>query len=163
AALGAVEIARRPAFLHALNPLYGIDLLIADPWRGFVLLGSVVLAATGAEALYADVGRFGRAAIRAACLRIVFAALVLDYFGQVDVPRINNVLLIAVVALVLGVKSSHNLGAAYGIAVTGTMTITTLLAFLYMRRRGGWPLWSAAPLFLLFLVVDLAFFSANLL
>jgi KUP system potassium uptake protein len=237
ATLGAVQILRDPQILLALNPFYGIDLLFLDPWRGFVLLGSVVLAVTGAEALYADMGHFGREPIRAAWLRLVFPALLLNYFGQgallllhpeavenpfyklmpdwglyplvilasaatiiasqavisgafsltrqavqlgylprvqirhtseeeigqVYVPRINRLLLIAVVALVLGFRSSDNLGAAYGIAVTGTMTITTALAFLYMRRSGGWSLWSSAPLFCLFLVVDLAFFGANLL
>jgi KUP system potassium uptake protein len=236
AAVGGLQIARNPAILLALNPFYGVDLLFLDPRRGFVLLGSVVLAVTGAEALYADMGHFGRPPIRAAWLRFVFPALLLNYFGQgalllvdpgaienpffrlmpqwgllpavalasaatiiasqavisgafsltrqavqlgylprvqvrhtseaeigqVYVPRINWFLLLAVLAVVLGFRSSDNLGAAYGIAVTGTMTITTILAFLYMRTTRGWRTWQGIPLFLLFLVVDLGFFAANL-
>jgi KUP system potassium uptake protein len=80
--LGAVEIARAPAILSALNPLNGIDLLFAAPWEGFVLLGSVVLAVTGAEALYADMGHFGATPIRLAWLRLVCPALLLNYLGQ---------------------------------------------------------------------------------
>jgi KUP system potassium uptake protein len=234
--LGAAQIAREPKILLALDPLYGIDLLVDAPWAGFVLLGAVVLAVTGAEALYADMGHFGGRPIRRAWLFFVFPCLLLNYFGQggllldapdavenpfyrlvpnwallpmvvlasaatiiasqavisgafsltrqavqlgylprlqvrhtseeeigqVYVPRINYALLIAVVALVIGFKSSDNLGAAYGIAVTGTMLITTVHAFIYMRHV-GWPLYKAAPLFALFLVVDAAFFGANLL
>src|SRR5207248_10812797 len=80
--LGIAEIARHPAILRALNPLYGIELIWADPATGFVLLGSVVLAVTGAEALYADMGHFGPAPIRRAWLRFVFPCLLLNYFGQ---------------------------------------------------------------------------------
>src|SRR5216684_371041 len=80
--LGAVEIFKQPEILWALNPYYGIKLLAADPWEGFILLGAVVLAVTGAEALYADMGHFGRSPIRTAWLRIVFPALLLNYFGQ---------------------------------------------------------------------------------
>jgi KUP system potassium uptake protein len=237
ATLGAIQILRGPQILLALNPFYGIDLLFLDPWHGFVLLGSVVLAVTGAEALYADMGHFGREPIRAAWLRFVFPALLLNYFGQgalllvqpeavdnpfyklmpdwglyplvilasaatiiasqavisgafsltrqavqlgylprvqirhtseseigqIYVPRVNWLLLVGVLILVFTFHSSDNLGAAYGIAVTGTMMITTVLAFIYMRRSTGWPLWSAGPLFVLFLVIDLAFFGANLL
>src|SRR5258708_9591639 len=82
AALGAVQIARQPDILLALNPLYELRLLALDPWSGFVLLGAVVLAVTGAEALYADMGHFGRRPIRVAWLRLVFPALVINYFGQ---------------------------------------------------------------------------------
>jgi len=234
---GVIEIVRQPGILAAVSPLYGIDLLFTAPWQGFVLLGSVVLAVTGAEALYADMGHFGAKPIRIAWLRFVCPALLLNYFGQgalllsrpeaienpfyrlapgwaliplvilassatviasqavisgafsltnqavqlgflprldvrhtseeeigqVYVPSINAMLLVAVVALVLGFRSSDNLGAAYGIAVTGTMAITTALAFIYMRRNARWPLIKAVPLFLLFLTVDLAFFGANML
>src|SRR5947209_17310529 len=80
--LGIAEIARNPAILKAIDPLYGVELIIADPAAGFILLGSVVLAVTGAEALYADMGHFGRLPIRRAWLYFVFPALLLNYFGQ---------------------------------------------------------------------------------
>src|SRR6185437_7727028 len=86
-----------------------------------------------------------------------------EEIGQIYVPRVNMALLLAVVVLVLGFKSSENLGAAYGIAVTGTMTIDTILAFLYMRTGLGWSLTKAGTIFGLFLLVDLSFFGANLL
>src|SRR5208282_808221 len=80
--LGVLEIAKHPMILAAVNPFYGIDLLLHRPGRGFILLGSVVLAVTGAEALYADMGHFGPGPIRRAWLRFVFPALLLNYFGQ---------------------------------------------------------------------------------
>jgi KUP system potassium uptake protein len=235
--LGAIEVVRHPAILKGLDPRYAIDLILADPWEGFVLLGAVVLAVTGAEALYADMGHFGPAPIRRAWLRFVFPALLLNYFGQgalllgnpeaienpffrlapdwaiyplvalassatviasqavisgafsltrqavqlgylprmqvrhtseqaigqVYVPAVNGLLLLAVVATVLGFRSSDALGGAYGIAVTGTMTVDSILAFVYLRLGARWPLWSLIPLFGLFLTVDLSFFGANLL
>jgi KUP system potassium uptake protein len=236
ALLGLWGIAQHPRILLAINPLYGIEILIHFPWRGFVMLGAVFLAVTGAETLYADMGHFGRRALRRAWLMLVLPALVLNYFGQgalllgnpgalenpffklcpawglyplvalasiatiiasqavisgafsitrqaiqlgylprlevrhtseteigqVYVPRINTGLLIAIVILILGFQSSDNLGAAYGIAVSGMMAITTGLAFLYMRSQ-GWSLAIAVPLFLFFGVVDITFFTANLL
>ncbi|HZU87729.1 MAG TPA: potassium transporter Kup [Stellaceae bacterium] len=236
AALGIWGIIRHPSVLRALDPLYGFHLLLATPWTGFVMLGSVFLAMTGAEALYADMGHFGRNPLRKAWLRLVFPALVLNYFGQgalllgnpgaiknpfyllapqwglyplvglatvatviasqavisgafsltrqaiqlgylprlqvrhtspteigqVYVPRINAALLLAVIILVLLFQTSDNLGAAYGIAVSGMMVITTGLAFIYMRGR-GWSLAVAVPVFALFALVDLTFFSSNLL
>ncbi|HYC14085.1 MAG TPA: KUP/HAK/KT family potassium transporter, partial [Stellaceae bacterium] len=235
--LGAIEIVHQPVILWALNPLYGIRLLAEDPWSGFKLLGAVVLAVTGAEALYADMGHFGKHPIRVAWLYLVFPSLILNYFGQgalllsdpqaldnpfyrlvpewglypmvglataatviasqavisgafsmtrqavqlgylprfqirhtseeergqIYVPKINVFLLVAVAALVLGFKTSDNLGTAYGIAVTGTMTITTLLAFVYMVGVRGWNPTFSIPLFILFLTVDVFFFGANLL
>ncbi len=235
--LGLVEIARKPAILKALDPLYAIDLIVIDPEQAFILLGSVVLAVTGAEALYADMGHFGPAPIRRGWLRFVFPALLLNYFGQgallladpgavenpffllapdwavyplvglastatviasqavisgafsltrqavqlgylprlqirhtseetigqVYVPAMNWILLVAVVVTVLGFRSSDALGGAYGIAVTGTMTVDTVLAFTFFWLGAKWPLWRLVPLFLLFLVVDLSFFGANLL
>ncbi|HTS93445.1 MAG TPA: potassium transporter Kup [Stellaceae bacterium] len=235
--LGAIEIVHQPEILWALNPLYGLRLLAADPWSGFKLLGAVVLAVTGAEALYADMGHFGKLPIRVAWLYLVFPALILNYFGQgalllrdplaldnpfyrlvpewglypmvglataatviasqavisgafsmtrqavqlgylprfqirhtseeergqIYVPKINMFLLVAVAALVLGFKTSDNLGTAYGIAVTGTMTITTILAFVYMVGVRGWNPTLSIPLFILFLIVDISFFGANLL
>ncbi len=83
--------------------------------------------------------------------------------GQVYVPAINGILLVAVVATVLGFRSSDALGGAYGIAVTGTMTVTTVLAFIYLRWGAGWRLWRLIPMFAVFLIVDLFFFGANLL
>src|SRR5262249_30572818 len=237
AGLGAYEIVLQPAILWALNPLYGLRLLAADPWEGFTLLGAVVLAVTGAEALYADMGHFGRPPIQRAWLYLVFPALILNYFGQgalllrspagvdnpfyrlvpewglypmvglaaaatviasqavisgafsmtrqavqlgylprlqvrhtsesergqIYVPTINLFLLVAVVALVLGFKSSDNLGTAYGIAVTGTITLTTVLAFVYTVGVQRWNWILCVLLFGLFLVVDLGFFAANLL
>ena len=235
--LGGWEIARRPSILLAVDPRYAFELVIHHPWHGFVLLGSVVLAVTGAEALYADMGHFGRSPIRRAWLRFVFPALLLNYFGQgalllgkpaaianpffllapgwalyplvvlastatviasqavisgafsithqavqlgylprmlvrhtseqemgqVYVPAMNGLLLVAVVATVLGFRSSDALGGAYGIAVTGTMSVTSVLAFVYFRWGLGWPLWQLVPLFALFLFIDLSFFSANML
>ncbi|MBO0739521.1 MAG: KUP/HAK/KT family potassium transporter, partial [Alphaproteobacteria bacterium] len=202
----------------------------------FFMLGAVFLAVTGAEALYADMGHFGRKPLRTAWIRLVFPALLLNYFGQgavllgnssaiehpfyrlapewglyplvglatlatiiasqavisgafsvtrqavqlgylprlevrhtseqeigqVYVPRINTALLVAVLILVIGFRSSNNLGAAYGIAVSGMMAITTGLAFLLMRSR-GWSLAVAVPVFAIFGIVDLTFFTANLL
>jgi KUP system potassium uptake protein len=236
AALGVWGIVHHPRILLALNPVHGFALLIDKPWPGFFMLGAVFLAVTGAETLYADMGHFGRNALRRAWIVFVFPALLLNYFGQgavllgnpgalehpfyrlapewglyplvglatiatiiasqavisgafsitrqavqlgylprlqirhtseqeigqVYVPRINNALLVLVVILVVGFRSSDNLGAAYGIAVSGMMVITTGLAFLYMRS-GGWSLAVAVPVFAVFGIVDLTFFSANLL
>jgi KUP system potassium uptake protein len=236
AVLGIWGIAQRPRILLALNPFYGFAVLSDGSWRGVIMLGAVFLAVTGTEALYADMGHFGRTALRTAWLRLVFPALLLNYFGQgalllgnppalenpfyrlapewglyplvvlataatiiasqavisgafsitrqavqlgylprlevrhtseqeigqVYVPRINSGLLVAVIILVLGFRSSDNLGAAYGIAVSGMMAITTGLAFLYMRRQ-GWSLSLAVPIFAVFGLVDLMFLGANLL
>jgi KUP system potassium uptake protein len=234
--LGLNEIVHQPGILKAINPYYGVALLTAHPLKGFPLLGAVVLAVTGVEALYADMGHFGLRPIRMDWASFVFPALLLNYFGQgalllstpgalenpfyrlapvwalyplvglsavatviasqavisgafsmtrqavllgwlprfqirhtseeaigqVYVPKMNLFLLVAVVALVLGFKSSDNLGAAYGIAVTGTMLLTTVLALVYTTGVAGWnPVW-ACLLFGFFLAVDLAFFSANL-
>jgi KUP system potassium uptake protein len=236
AALGVWGILQQPRILIALNPAYGIAELVAAPWRGFLMLGAVFLAVTGTEALYADMGHFGRRALRRGWFSLVFPALIINYFGQgalllgdpaslenpfyrlspswglyplvilasaatiiasqavisgafsltrqaiqlgylprlevrhtseteigqVYVPRINSGLLVAVIILILFFQSSDNLGAAYGIAVSGMMFITTVLAFIYMRSR-GWSLAIAVPLFGLFGLVDLTFLSANLL
>jgi KUP system potassium uptake protein len=236
AILGVIQIVLQPEILLALNPLYGIRLLLADPVRGFVILGAVVLAVTGAEALYADMGHFGREPIRRAWFYLVFPALILNYFGQgalllrspealdnpffrlvpswglyalvvlasaatiiasqavisgafsmtqqavqlgylprlqvrhtseqergqIYVPKVNQFLLVAVMALVLGFKSSDNLGTAYGIAVTGTMSLDALLAFIYMMGVLRWSPLLCVPLFGFFLIVDLSLFGANL-
>ncbi len=236
AVLGVANIVAQPAILLALNPWYGVELLASAPWRGFVMLGAVFLAVTGAETLYADMGHFGRSPMRKAWLYIVLPALMLNYFGQgalllanpsalrspfyqmvphwglyplvimasiatiiasqavisgafsitrqaiqlgylprlqvrhtseheigqVYAPQVNGALLAGIIILVIGFQTSDSLGAAYGIAVTGMMVITTGLAFLYMRSI-GWSLALAGGVFGCFLVVDLVFLSANLL
>ena len=236
ALLGLWNAAQQPEVFRALDPRAGIALLVAAPRQGFVMLGAVFLAVTGAEALYADMGHFGRTPLRTAWLYIVLPALLMNYYGQgalllrdagalenpfyrlvpswglyplvilaaaatiiasqavisgafsitrqaiqlgylprlrvlhtseqeigqVYVPRINTGLLVAIVALVLGFQTSDNLGAAYGIAVTGMMAITSGLAFVYMRSL-GWSLALAAGVFGFFLAIDLVFLSANLL
>jgi len=236
ALLGVANMAEQPGILLALDPLYGIRLLLSAPGQGFVMLGAVFLAVTGAEALYADMGHFGRRPLRLAWLAIVLPALLLNYFGQgalllghpealenpfyrlvpawglyplvvlasaasiiasqavisgafsitrqaiqlgylprlqirhtseqeigqVYVPLINGALLAAIIALVIGFQTSDSLGAAYGIAVTGMMVITSALAFIYMRGI-GWSLALAGGVFGFFLLLDLVFLSANLL
>ena len=235
AILGIVNIVESPGVLYALNPLYGFSFLLTDPALGFFSLGGVVLALTGAEALYADMGHFGRNPIRLAWLGLVMPALVLNYFGQgalllhdakaienpfyllaphwalyplvvlstvatiiasqavisgaysmtqqaiqlgysplmqvhhtsarqigqIYLPAINWTLMIAVIALVIGFGSSANMGAAYGIAVTGTMLITNLLAFYAAQFLWQWSPWRAFFGVLPFVVVDLTFFAAN--
>ena len=235
AVLGINGIVRHPAVLAALSPLYGLAFLEANPMLGFFSLGAVVLVLTGGEALYADMGHFGRRPIQIAWFGLVLPALLLNYFGQgalllsdpaaiqnpfyllapdwllypmvglsaaatviasqavisgafsitqqamqlgfsprmeishtsdqqigqIYLPGINWMLLLAVIALVIGFGSSSALAAAYGIAVTGTMFITDLLAFLVARYLWGWPVWRAVLGALPFAFIDLGFFSAN--
>jgi KUP system potassium uptake protein len=235
--LGAINIVHDATILSALNPMYAVKFFTHQPWIAFVALGAVVLAVTGAEALYADMGHFGRFPIRLAWFGFVLPALLLNYFGQgalvlhdasaiknpfyllapvwllfpliglatvatviasqavitgafsvsrqalqlgylprmhiqhtsestqgqVYMPRINWILMIAVMALVLGFRSSGNLAAAYGIAVTGDMVITTLLASVVFTEIWRWSKLKTGLLITLFLTVDLAFFSANVL
>ena len=235
AILGVLNILNEPSVLRALNPFYGLSFFRAAPWIGFLSLGGVLLALTGAEALYADMGHFGRKPIQLAWFGLVLPALMLNYFGQgallilnpkaienpfyllapgwalyplvilsavatviasqavisgaysmtqqatqlgysprmetqhtseleigqIYIPGINWTMLIGVVALVLGFGSSTNLAAAYGIAVSGTMTITTILAFVVVRKLWGWG-WVKGGLLIAFLLtIDLAFFGAN--
>ena len=236
AALGVNGILRAPQVLLALNPYHAAAFLFGHPMLGFFSLGGVVLAVTGAEALYADMGHFGALPVRLAWSSLVLPALTLNYFGQgalllvetkavenpfyllapawalyplvalstvatiiasqavisgafsitqqamqigyaprmelehtsrdqmgqIYVPAINRALFLGVAALVLGFGSSTNLAAAYGIAVTGTMGITTILAFVVARRLWKWSLPASIALFGLFLLVDVGFFSANL-
>lgn len=238
AVLGVVNIIKAPQVLAAVNPLYAVEFFFAHPWIAFVLLGAVVLCLTGVEALYADMGHFGRPAIRYAWFILVLPALLLNYYGQgalllttpeaiknpfyflaptwahiplvvlatmatviasqavisgafsvanqaiqlgfcprmdiqhtsdqemgqIYIPGINWFLLVAVIALILAFRNSSNLAAAYGFAVTCTMVMTTLLAFVVMgsrltgaKKTGMYVLLSGL------LVIDLAFFSANLL
>jgi KUP system potassium uptake protein len=237
AVLGILKIVETPHVLLALNPYYAMNAFITSPSLGFVVLGAVFLAVTGAEALYADMGHFGLKPIKQGWFYFVFPALLLNYFGQgalvlseptaienpffllapdwaqlplvilaglasviasqavisgafsltrqairlgylprldirhtsaeeagqIYVPRVNFLLLVAVVLLVLMFHTSDNLGAAYGIAVTGDMVVTTLLAFIYMRGVVGWKLAVAVPVFGFFLFIDLVFFSANMM
>jgi KUP system potassium uptake protein len=235
--LGAAEIVRRPDILLALDPYYGARLLALEPAKGGALLGAVVLCVTGVEALYADMGHFGKRSIRFTWLGFVFPALLLNYFGQgalllhnpelrdnpfyhlvpdwgllpmvvlasvatviasqavisgafsmtrqavllgyvprfairhtseseigqIYVPKVNFFLLIAVAASVIGFRTSDNLGTAYGIAVTGTMSLTTLLALVHAIGIARWNRLVAVAVFGLFLCVDIAFFGSNLL
>jgi KUP system potassium uptake protein len=236
AVLGVRGILLDPAVLRAASPTYAAAFLGRTGFHGFLVLGGVVLVITGGEALYADMGHFGRIPIRAAWLAVAMPALLLNYFGQgamllhdpkaienpfyllapgwalypligiatlaaivasqalisgafsltrqavqlgysprvtirhtshseigqIFVPEVNLILAVATVALVLGFRSSGALAAAYGIAVTGTMSITTLLFHRVMRDRWGWSRLRSWPLTVLFLAVDLSFFSANL-
>ncbi len=235
AVLGAVQVVQSPGVLAAIDPRYAYRFFAANTGHGFLMLGGVVLAITGVEALYADMGHFGRGPIRVTWMAIVWPALLLNYFGQgallianpaaaerpfyalvpswglypvvaiataatvvasqalisgvfsltqqavqlgyfprvtivhtskhaegqIYVPEVNSGLLVACMVLVLSFRSSTALAAAYGIAVTGTMTITSIVYFVVVTRAWGWPLWKAGPLVLLFLVLDLAFFAAN--
>ncbi|HEX5362743.1 MAG TPA: potassium transporter Kup [Gallionella sp.] len=232
--LGVLSIAQSPQVLWALNPLYAYDFLRIDPWLSFLALGSIVLAVTGGEALYTDMGHFGKFPIRVTWFSFVLPALVLNYFGQgalllhnpqavenpfyllapewalipmvllataatviasqavisgafsvasqsvqmgflprmeirqtsdkaqgqIYVPLTNWTLYLAVIFLVLTFQSSSNLAAAYGIAVTGTMMIdTVLIAFVLVAWR--WSPLLVIPLIGTFFIVDFAFFSAN--
>jgi KUP system potassium uptake protein len=237
AVLGLVQILREPSVLRALSPHYAIGLFVEKPVATFVILGAVVLAVTGAEALYADMGHFGRRPIRLSWLYLVFPALMLNYFGQgalliaepaaidnpffrliphwglyplvvlstmatiiasqavisgaysltrqavqlglcprmeirhtsesemgqIYIPQVNWMLLVGILILIFGFKSSDNLASAYGIAVTGTMTIDTIMAFVVVRAHWGWSLPKAAAVFGGLLVIDLLFVSSNLL
>jgi KUP system potassium uptake protein len=233
--LGIWNVLRYPEVLEALNPLYAVQFFTFNGWRGYFALGSVVLAVTGAEALYADMGHFGRNPIRYAWLSFVLPALLLNYFGQgavilhdptavrnpfylqvpawglypllvlataatviasqavitgaysltrqaiqlgycprmdvlqtseheigqIYLPWINWVLLASIIGLVLGFGSSSNLAAAYGIAVTATMAIDSILLFVVMRFLWGWHMAIALPLAAFFLFIDLAYFTSN--
>ena len=237
AGLGLLHIADQPAVLRALSPWYALQFMVSHGWHAFVLLGAVVLSVTGAEALYADMGHFGKRPIRLAWALLVLPCLLLNYFGQgaailsdpsvrsnpfyslapsflqipllllatmaaiiasqalisgafsltqqsvqlgysprvtivhtseqqsgqIYIPEINTLLAVGTILVVLGFKSSSALAAAYGIAVTGTMAITTLLFHEICVVRWQWPKWRAATLAGVFLTIDLAFLGANVL
>jgi KUP system potassium uptake protein len=236
-ALGAYSIAQHPHILLAINPLYGVQLFVNDGEVAFLLLGAVVLAVTGTEALYADMGHFGRRAIRIAWFGVVLPALVLNYFGQgamvlenpagvdnpffalapqlllyplialatiaaviasqalitgafslthqcvqlgysprfniihtsgeeagqIYVPEVNHALMIGCVIMVLGFGSAAALSAAYGIAVTGTMVITTLLFTELAKVKWKWKTWHYIAFAGFFLTIDLGFAASNML
>lgn len=236
AATGVLAIAKRPEILLSVNPGYGVLFFAHHRLGAFAILGIVFLVVTGGEALYADIGHFGRAPIRLGWYCLVLPSLLLNYFGQgalvlargslirnpfyqlvpswslyplvvlataatviasqaiisgafsltfqasqlgylprlqiqhtsssqrgqIYVPFVNWALLVAAVALVLGFRRSGNLAAAYGVAITTTMVITTMLFFVAMRRVFRWRLSLALALTTLFLLIDLAFFGANL-
>jgi KUP system potassium uptake protein len=235
AALGVAAAVREPSVFAAVDPRHAIDFFVRNRGHGFLVLGSVFLVLTGAEALYADLGHFGAAPIRLAWFVVALPALLLNYFGQgalllstpdavenpffrlapawalyplvalataaaviasqalitgayslgmqavqlgyaprieidhtsahefgqIYVPSINWVLMAACIGLVLGFRSSTGLAAAYGIAVTTTMVITTLLFYVVTRERWGWSRARAVAIAGGFLVIDTAFLAAN--
>jgi KUP system potassium uptake protein len=237
AALGVLHIANRPEILWALNPYHALRFIFGNPGTSFVILGAVVLCVTGAEALYADLGHFGKLPIRIAWFAIVMPALTLNYFGQgalllarpeavknpfymmapewaslplvllatmaaviasqalitgafsvtkqviqlgylprlniqhtsvrdtgqIYIPVVNWGLFVAIVLAVVLFRSSSNLAAAYGIAVTLDMLITTILTFFVLRFGWHYPLVLCVAATSFFFVVDLAFFTSNLL
>ena len=235
--LGVHMILTEPHVLYALNPYYGVRFFITHGLQAYIALGSVVLAVTGTEALYADMGHFGKRPIRMAWFNFVLPALVLNYFGQgalllkhpeaidnpffktvpsmllypmialatvatviasqavisgafsmtreamslgysmrmpvvhtsremsgqIFVPWINSFLLVMVLLAVFGFRSSENLSAAYGIAVTGTMAITTVLALFVARHQWGWRVPTLLVVGTVLLTIDISFFTANLI
>jgi KUP system potassium uptake protein len=235
--LGLWEIAKEPRILAALNPLHGVWFFVDNGRIGFLTLGAVVLAVTGAEALYADMGHFGKRPIRLAWFVLVMPALLLNYFGQgaillrnpaavanpfyflaprsmlvplvvlataaaviasqalisgafsltrqavqlgysprvtilhtsrseagqIYVPEINNILMIGCLVLVVAFGSTTAIGAAYGIAVTGTMAITSLLFAVVARSRWNWSLAHVLPIMIAFLTIDVSLFAANVI
>jgi len=237
AAAGLWHISQNITVLQAFSPVYAISFLTSHGLIGFLTLGAVFLAVTGAEALYADLGHFGRVPIQTAWLSVVLPALTINYlgqgalllsnpqaiqnpffllyphwallpmiglataatviasqavitgafsltsqaiqlgflprleirhtsgaqFGQIYVPRINTILLLGVLLLVTQFRSSSALAEAYGVAVSGTMVVTTLMATLVIWKSWKWTLWATAALMVPFLIIDTTFLSANLL
>jgi KUP system potassium uptake protein len=236
AVLGVAQIAHHTGVVSAVNPLHGVEFFARNGFTGFLVLGSVILVVVGGEALYADMGHFGRRPIALGWYLVVLPALVLVYFGQgalliedpaaIDNPfyrmapdwalyplvglatmatviasqalisgsfsltqqavqlgfaprihithtsatiagqiyvnSVNWVLMIGCIALVIGFGQSQDLAGAYGVAVAGTMLITTILFSVVVRERFGWPMALVVPMSALFLVVDTSFFTATL-
>ncbi len=236
AALGSISIAGHPQVLWALSPHHAVSFFLRNKAQAYFDLGAIVLAVTGAEALYADMGHFGKTPIRRAWFAFVLPALVINYLGQgalllaqpkaasnpfyflvpapllypmiilatvatviasqavisgafsmtreaiqlgylprmtichtsrvtqgqIYIPAVNRILMLLVIAAVVGFGSSAKLGSAYGIAVTGTMSITTLLALIVARAQWKWSLPQVIIAGVLMLTVDMAFFSANM-
>jgi KUP system potassium uptake protein len=236
AAFGLLQIIREPLVLLAVNPAYAVKFFLNNGMHGIVVLGSVVLCITGCEALYADLGHFGRRAIHISWFGFACPALLCNYFGQgalllahpelnihpfysivpkyflypmvalstvatviasqalisgafsltqqavqlglfprvrivhtsgevkgqIYISSVNYALMFACLAVVIGFRDSGGLAGAYGIAVTLTMIITSILYCLVLIRYWRWPLWKVIPLITLFLVFDIAYFSGNL-
>ncbi len=234
---GLLNVAQNPKVFFAINPWYAVEFLFNHGLVAFYTLGAVFLVLTGCEALYADLGHFGRVPIRFAWLTMVLPALTINYlgqgaavlnnpqviespffllyphwalmpmvilatvatviasqavisgaysltrqaiqlgllprleivhtsealFGQIFMPRVNTLLLIGVLLLVAMFRSSSALASAYGIAVSGTMVVTAMMAFVVIWRVWNWSKWSAAALIVPFLFIDLSFLSANML
>ncbi len=237
AVLGISSIVKNPDVLRAINPYFALHFFVDNGFHGFVILGSVFLVVTGGEALYADLGHFGKSPIKLAWFSLVLPCLLLNYFGQgalilknvaavenpfyylapewalyplvflatiatviasqalisgafsitfqalqlgflprmrilhtsedergqIYIPQINWILLVCTIALVLGFKSSSNLAAAYGIAVTSTMVITTILLSVAMIKLWKWSKLVVFFVITFFLIIDLSFWGANLL
>ena len=235
--LGAREIIQTPEVIRALNPWYGVRFFLDHGVAGFLTLGAVVLCITGCEALYADMGHFGKRPIRIAWFTAALPALMLNYFGQgalllrspsaasnpfyllappgfqwplliiataaaivasqalisgafsltqqsiqlgysprmqiihtsereagqIYIPEINKALMVGCLLLVVAFRSSSALSAAYGIAVTGAMAITSMMFGIVARQRWNWPLSRVIALTTAFLVIDLSFFAANVI
>jgi KUP system potassium uptake protein len=236
--IGARNLVRAPGVLAAVSPTHAVHFFAAHGWQGFHVLGSVVLAVTGGEALYADMGHFGPRPIRRGWFALVLPGLVLSYFGQgalllvepravadpffagvpqgiltyalvglsaaatvvasqalisgafsltsqaiqlgflppltirhtsseregqIYIPEVNNALAACCLAVVLGFQHSSRLAGAYGVAVTGTMAITSVMYFLVARRTWRWPLWRAGLVLAAFLAVDVPFVASNAL
>ncbi|MCC7251916.1 potassium transporter Kup [Hyphomicrobium sp.] len=234
---GLLHIFDNPGVVGALNPWYGVRFLATHGLLGLTVLGLVFLAVTGAEALYADLGHFGRKPLQAAWLGFVFPALMLNYLGQgalvlsnadalenpfyrlypewalvpmvvlataatvvasqavitgafslarqaiqlgllprffirhtsesmagqIYLPRVNWLLLAGVVITVISFKSSSSLATAYGVSVTATLVINSLMAFFVVWRYWRWPLWKAAALMVPLLLIEQTFFAANIM
>jgi KUP system potassium uptake protein len=237
AILGLKELVHAPEILGAINPWHAVTFFGRHGVAGFLVLGAVVLVVTGAEALYSDMGHFGKRPIRLAWAALVLPALMLNYFGQgalilrdvaalenpffllaprpmlyplialatlatiiasqamisgafsltqqciqlgysprmtithtsarefgqIYIPEINSALMVGCLVMVLGFRSSEALGAAYGIAVTGTFILSTILFFVIALRRWDWAPWKAWTFFISFMIIDIALFGASAL
>ncbi len=237
ASLGLTQIIENPDVIAAVNPMHAVRFFITNRMHGMVVLGSVVLCITGGEALYADMGHFGRHPIQLSWYAMVMPALILNYFGQgalllanpdaaanpfygmvpnallypmvalatmasviasqamisgiysltqqaiqlgfsprmrivhtseqtmgqIYMPGVNMAVMVGCLAVVLTFQESSRLAAAYGIAVTATMAITSLLYFAVLHWRWRWPLWKSLTMLIVFLCFDIAFLGANLL
>jgi KUP system potassium uptake protein len=234
---GLVQIVKTPAVLYALSPVHAVTFFLNNGKHGFFVLGAVVLCVTGCEALYADMGHFGRRSIRIAWYGMVMPCLLLNYLGQgalllsrpeaiktslffemvpswgtvpmvllataaaviasqamisgafsltrqavqlvffprvtvvhtseqhegqIYIPEVNTGIYVMCMVLVLTFRNSSSLAAAYGIAVTGTMTITSIVYFNVVTKAWGWPVWKAGPLVAWFLLFDASFLATNL-
>jgi len=236
AALGIHSIMNHPEILKAINPYYAVQFFMINRWHGIVILGAVFLVVTGGEALYADIGHFGKKPIRLAWFIVVLPSLLINYFGQgalllhdsslainpfyymapewaiyplvvmaamatviasqavisgafsltfqalqlgylprvtvihtsdnkrgqIYIPQINWILFLGTITLVLTFKTSANLAAAYGVAITTTMVITTILAFFAMHNLWKWRISISIAVTTFLLCMDLSFFLANI-